>query len=232
MTQPPAKTHVPRMPLIDTVPIPGGGELRLFRDGAHYTIKLADGSDLMSTRQHGSEEALAQLACSRIASHTRARVLVGGLGLGYTLAAALREVREDAEVVVAELVPGVVKWNREWLGEFAGHPLRDARTRVHEGDVIAQIKGAKEAWDAILLDVDNGPDGLSRESNSWLYGAAGLAAARQSLRVGGILAVWSAHPDPAFTKRLERAEFSVEEMPVRALGKRGMKHRIWLATRP
>jgi spermidine synthase len=227
----PVKTHAPRMPLVDTAPIPGGGELRLFRDGAHYTIKLADGGDLMSTRQHGSEELLAQFACSRVAAHAKARVLVGGLGLGYTLAAALSEMREDAEIAVAELVPGVVKWNREWLGEFAGHPLRDVRTRVHEGDVIAQIKGQKQAWDAILLDVDNGPDGLSRASNSWLYGGAGLASARQSLRVGGVLAVWSAHSDPAFTKRLERAEFKVEEMPSRALGKRGMKHRIWLATK-
>ncbi|HSX62891.1 MAG TPA: hypothetical protein VLF18_22125 [Tahibacter sp.] len=227
------------MPLIDTAPIPGGGELRLFRDGEHYVIKLADGGDLMSTRQHGSEEALAQLACARIAARPGARVLVGGLGLGYTLAAALQNLGADAEVTVAELVPGVVTWNRELLGDFAGQPLRDARTRVHVGDVAALIHGARQRWDAILLDVDNGPDGLSQAANARLYGTNGLRAAHAALRAGGgsdatppgVLAVWSAHPDPRFTQRLQGSGFTVEEIPARALGKRGMRHLIWLATR-
>ncbi len=227
------------MPLIDTAPIPGGGELRLFRDGEHYVIKLADGGDLMSTRQHGSEEALAQLACARIAVRSGARVLVGGLGLGYTLAAALQNLGADAEVTVAELVPGVVTWNRELLGDFAGQPLRDARTRVHVGDVAALIHGARQRWDAILLDVDNGPDGLSQAANARLYGTNGLRAAHAALRAGGgsdatppgVLAVWSAHPDPRFTQRLQGSGFTVEEIPARALGKRGMRHLIWLATR-
>ena len=227
------------MPLIDTAPIPGGGELRLFRDGEHYVIKLADGGDLMSTRQHGSEEALAELACARIAARAGARVLVGGLGLGYTLAAVLRHVGADAEVTVAELVPGVVTWNRELLGDFAGQPLRDVRTRVHVGDVAALLHGAHQRWDAILLDVDNGPDGLSQASNSRLYSTAGLRAAHAALRAGGgtaaappgVLAVWSAHPDPRFTQRLQGSGIAVDEVPVRALGKRGMRHRIWLATR-
>lgn len=224
------------MPLIAAAPIPGGdGTLRLFRDGAdrdgaHYVIKLDDGTDLMSTRQHGSEEALADLACARIAARRQARVLVGGLGLGYTLAAALRHLRDDAEVTVAELVPGVIEWNRELLGDFAGQPLRDARTHVRAGDVAALLR-TREAWDAILLDVDNGPDGLSQSANSRLYSVAGLRDAHASLRPQGVLAVWSAHPDPAFTQRLQRVGFGVEEMPARALGKRGMRHRIWLATR-
>lgn len=225
----PPRTHAPRMPLVATAAIPGGGTLRLFQDGAHYTIKLDDGTDLMSTRQHGSEEALAEIACARIAGRANARVLVGGLGLGYTLAAALRQVGPDAQVTVAELVPGVVEWNRERLGDFAGQPLRDARTRVHVGDVSALLKGVDAAWDAVLLDVDNGPEGLSRESNSWLYGAAGLAATRRALCAGGVLGVWSAHPAPRYTQRLRDAGFAVDEVPARALGRRGMRHRIWLA---
>jgi spermidine synthase len=238
MTTTPPRQYAARMPLIDTALIPGGGELRLFRDGEHYVIKLADGGDLMSTRQHGSEEALAQLACARIAARPGARVLVGGLGLGFTLAAALRHLQADAEVTVAELVPGVVTWNRELLGDFAGQPLRDARTRVHVGDVAALIRGARQPWDAILLDVDNGPDGLSQAANSRLYSVAGLRAAHAALRAGGpgalpagVLAVWSAHPDPRFTQRLQGSGFTVEEVPARALGKRGMRHLIWLAAR-
>ena len=226
------KQHPPRMPLLATAPIPGGGTLRLFRDGAHYVIKLDDGTDLMSTRQHGSEEILAELACARIAGRAQARVLVGGLGLGYTLAAALKASAADAQVTVAELVPGVIEWNRQWLGDFAGHPLADSRTRLHEGDVIGCIAGAAAAWDAVLLDVDNGPEGLSRDGNGWLYAAKGLAATHAALRPGGVLAVWSAHPEPRFTQRLERAGFGVEEKPARALGKRGLRHRIWLATKP
>lgn len=218
------------MPLIDTATIPGGGELRLFRDGDHYVIKLADGTDLMSTRQHGSEEALAELACKRVAARVQARVLVGGLGLGFTLAAALHHLGDDAEVTVAELVPRVIDWNRDLLGGFAGDPLRDARTRAHAGDVAELVRG-RAVWDAILLDVDNGPDGLSQAANSRLYGANGLRAAHASLRPGGILAVWSAHPDPRFCRRLADNGFGVEEIPVRALGKRGMRHRIWIATR-
>jgi spermidine synthase len=239
LTTTPPRHYAARMPLIDTAPIPGGGELRLFRDGEHYVIKLADGGDLMSTRQHGSEEALAQLACARIARRPGARVLVGGLGLGYTLAAALRHLQADAEVTVAELVPGVVTWNRELLGGFAGNPLGDVRTRVHVGDVAGLIRGAREQWDAILLDVDNGPDGLSQAVNSRLYSVTGLRAAHAALRAGGgsdtsppgVLAVWSAHPDPRFTQRLRDSSFTVGEVPVRALGKRGMRHHIWLATR-
>ncbi|GMV29057.1 MAG: hypothetical protein AMXMBFR59_11820 [Rhodanobacteraceae bacterium] len=239
VTTTPPRHYAARMPLIDTTPIPGGGELRLFRNGEHYVIKLADGGDLMSTRQHGSEEALAQLACERIARRSCARVLVGGLGLGYTLAAALRHLQADAEVTVAELVPGVVTWNRELLGNFAGNPLGDPRTRVHVGDVAELILGGHQRWDAILLDVDNGPDGLSQAANSRLYSVAGSRAAHAALRAGGgsdtsppgVLAVWSAHPDLRYTQRLQRSGLTVDEVQVRALGRRGMRHHIWLATR-
>ncbi len=217
------------MPLLDSGAIPGGGRLRLFRDGAHYVIKLDDGTDLMSTRAHGSEEALAQHAAARLGTCRGAQWLVGGLGIGYTLAAALRHAGADARVTVAELVPAVVAWNRDWLGAFAGHPLTDARTHLHEGDVAALLRGVRRRWDAVLLDVDNGPDGITRAGNDWLYAPAGLRAIRDALKPGGILAVWSAHPSPAFTRRLEAAGFAVEEVPARALGQRGQRHRLWLA---
>ncbi len=221
-----------RMPLLDTAPIPGGGELRLFRDGAHFTIKIAGhGGDLMSTRMHGSEDALAHIGCAPIASRAGARVLVGGLGMGFTLAAALHDLRDDAEVTVAELVPGVVAWNRGELGEHAGRPLDDPRTRVVEGDVGRLVRTSTRAWDAILLDVDNGPEGLTRRDNDAIYSVAGLAAAHAALRDGGVLAVWSAHADAAFTARLGQAGFAVDEVPVRAHAGRGSRHRVWVATR-
>ncbi|HOV57228.1 MAG TPA: hypothetical protein PLN91_05065 [Rhodanobacteraceae bacterium] len=225
----PTSAHPPRMALVDTGAIPGGGRLRLFRDGPHYVIKLDDGTDLMSTRAHGSEEALAQQAALRLGARPAAQWLVGGLGIGYTLAAALRQVGADARVTVAELVPAVVAWNRDWLGAFAGHPLADARAQLHEGDVAELLRGAGRRWDAILLDVDNGPEGITRAGNDWLYAPAGLRAIRAALRAGGVLAVWSAHSAPAFTRRLAEAGFAVEELPARALGRRGQRHRLWLA---
>jgi spermidine synthase len=221
-----------RMTLIDTAPIPGGGELRLFQEGEHFSIKIAGVGDLMSTRMHGSEDALARLGCERIASRTHARVLIGGLGMGFTLAAALKLMRDNAEIVVAELVPGVVEWNRGPLGAHAGYPLNDTRVSVHEADVADLLKKARAAYDAILLDVDNGPGGLTHEDNNWLYSAQGLSTAFQALRVGGVLAVWSAHPDRAFTERLRRCGFTVAEVPVRAHGNKGARHIIWLATHP
>jgi spermidine synthase len=205
--------------------------MRLFRDGEHYVIKLADGSDLMSTRTHGSEDALAELTCARFAARPQARVLIGGLGMGFTLAAALRNLGETAQVTVAELIPNVVTWNQGPMGGRSGHPLSDPRVGVHVGDVRSLIKQPHAAWDAILLDVDNGPDGLTQGSNSWLYAKPGLVAAHAALRAHGVLSVWSAHSDHTFTQRLEKAGFAVEEIPVRAHGKRGLRHRIWLATR-
>lgn len=220
-----------RLQLIDTAPIPGGGELRLFREGEHFSIKIAGTGDLMSTRMHGSEDALAELACTRIAARPKARVLVGGLGLGFTLAVALRQLRDDAEVVVAELVPGVITWNREVLGAHAGHPLADARTVVRETDVVQLLRRERNAYDAILLDVDNGPDGLTHAGNAWIYSASGLGSIQTALRAGGVVTIWSAGPDPAFSARLRKCGFAVEEIPVRAHGNKGSRHLIWRAQR-
>ncbi len=217
--------------LIDSGAIPDGGRLQLHRRGEEYSILVVGEGELMSTRKHGSEEALAQLACQRLADKASARVLVGGLGMGFTLAAALQQLGPDAEVVVAELVPAVVAWNRQYLGHYAGKPLEDPRTTVHQGDVAQLLRQPGSGFDAIMLDVDNGPEGLTRRDNNWLYTAAGLTATRAALRPGGVLAVWSASPDRQFSERLSRCGFSTETHQVRAHGggKRGARHTIWLA---
>jgi spermidine synthase len=218
--------------LIDRAQVPGhGGEMCLYQRAGEFTIRLAAG-ELMNSRAHGSEDALAELACARIADRPCPRVLIGGLGMGYTTAAALRRLRADAQVLVAELVPAVVKWNRGPLGEFAGHPLQDARVTVCEADVAQVLQAEQRAYDAILLDVDNGPEGFSRKGNDWLYARAGLAAAFAALRPAGVLAVWSAGPDRAFVKRLNQAGFKVNEVRVRArASNKGGRHTIWLAVR-
>jgi spermidine synthase len=184
----------------------------------------------MNSRMHGSEQALADLACERLRGGAKPRLLVGGLGMGFTLAAALKTVGPDAEVVVAELVPEVVTWNRTLIGAPAGRPLADRRCRVYVGDVAEVIRREASSFDAILMDVDNGPEGLVRRENDWLYGAAGLRATRAALRPGGVLAVWSASPDRAFGKRLQAAGFDVREHVVRPhrAGK-GPRHHIWIA---
>lgn len=220
--------------LLDSAQIPGDGtELRLYARGDEHSITIAGSSgELMGSRMHGSEDALAQLACARIAQRPAPRVLIGGLGLGFTLAAALRHLGAHAEVVVAELVPAVVQWNRTVLGHHAGHPLRDARVAVREGDVALLLKAAAQDYDAILLDVDNGPEGLTRHDNNWLYSPAGLKAAFQALRPNGVLAVWSAGPDAAFGERLRQLGFEVDERRVRAHATRkGVLHTLWLAGR-
>jgi len=220
-----------RLTLLDSAPLPGGGEMRLFQDGAHYSIKVATAGDLMSTRTHGSEDALGELGCLSLAQRPQTRVLIGGLGMGFTLAAALRCLDTTAEVVVAELVPAVVAWNRGPLGAHAGFPLQDPRALVREIDVAAIIKAARASFDAILLDVDNGPEGLTHVGNGWLYSTTGLKAIHAALRAKGVLAVWSAGPDAEFTRRLQRCGYSVDERTVRAHANRGARHRVWLATR-
>lgn len=222
--------------LLDTAPVPGeGSELRLYRRGDEFSIK-AGPIELMNSRVHGSEDALAELGCRRIADRAQARVLIGGLGMGYTLAAALKELGADAEVVIAELVPAVIRWNRELLAALAGAPLDDPRVSVFEGDVSQLIGAQKGQFDAILLDVDNGPEGLTRKENDALYSPAGLVAAAAALKPGGIFGVWSISPDRAFSGKLRKAGFSVEEIRARARGKQGGKqgggrHMIWLAKR-
>ena len=221
-----------RMALVDVAPIPGGGELRLFAEGEHYSIKIAGGGDLMSTRVHGSEDALARITCERIAGVANPRLLIGGLGMGFTLAAALTALGAQARIVVAELVPGVVAWNRGALGQHAGHPINDARVEVIETDVASVIKAAQSSFDAILLDVDNGPDGITQVGNDWLYALPGLAASMRALRANGVLAIWSAHTNRKFTERLRQSGFDVDEVPVRAHGNKGARHLIWIARKP
>ncbi len=218
---------------IDTAEIPGGeGTLRLKRRGAEFSIMLGD-NELMNSRLSGSEQTLATLACERLSDRPAPRFLIGGLGMGFTLRAALERLPPKAEVVVAELVPAVIAWARGPMAEVFAGSLDDSRVEIRQADVGAVIAEARGAWDAILLDVDNGPDGLTRAANDRLYSAAGLHAAREALRPGGLLAVWSSGPDAAFTKRLKQAGFAVEEIPTRANGKRGgARHMIWIATRP
>lgn len=223
-----------RHTLLASTPIPNdGGELRLFEAGDDFVIKL-DGiaGDLMSTRAHGSEDQLAEIACKKIADRAQPRVLIGGLGMGFTLASALRHLGSNAEVVVAELVPGVVEWNRTIVGAKAGHPLNDARASVREGDVALVLKEAAQAYDAILLDVDNGPEGLTHKANDWLYAMEGLQACKQALRPRGVLAVWSAGPDQDFTRRLKKAGYVVQELRVYAHGNKGTRHTLWMADKP
>lgn len=222
---------IPRI-LIDTAPIPGSEkELRLYKHANDYSIDISGEGELMSSRVHGSEEALAELACSGITGTISPRVLIGGLGMGFTLAAALKHLGGTAQIVVAELVPKVIEWNRGPLGEEAGNPLKDERVTVIEGDVTKILKSERQGYHAILLDVDNGPNGLTHESNNWLYSHAGLEASFKALRSGGILAVWSAGPDVRFTKRLRQTGFTVEEISVHAHGKKGGKCLIWIAKR-
>jgi spermidine synthase len=216
--------------LLDTAPIPGNaGHLQLYRRNAEFSICIAGGGVLMNTHAHGSEDALAELACRPIAKRSRSRVLIGGLGMGFTLAAALRNLGPDAQVVVAELVPAVITWNRGPLGECSGNPLRDERTVVREGDVARVLREERQGYDAILLDVDNGPEGLTRKKNDWLYTLEGLTATFAALRPRGILAVWSAGPDHNFTERLHKVGFAVQQARVRAHLKKGELHTIWLA---
>ena len=218
--------------LLDRAQMPESGEeLRLYQRGGEFSIRV-DGRELMNSRAHGSEDALAELACVRIAHRSCPRVLIGGLGMGYTTAAALHQLRADGQVVVAELVPAVVAWNRGPLADLAGRPLEDARVTVREADVARILHAERRTYDAILLDVDNGPAGLTRKGNDWLYARAGLDAAYAALKAASVLAVWSASPDRAFAKRLRRAGLEVTEVSVRARGPRGGgRHIIWLALR-
>ena len=217
--------------LLDSAQVPESGEeLRLYQRGGEFSIRV-NGRELMNSRAHGSEEALAELACVRIAHHPCSRVLIGGLGLGYTTAAALHRLGADGQVVVAELVPAVAAWNRGPLADLAGRPLDDARVTVREADIARILQAERRAYDAILLDVDNGPAGLTWKGNDWLYARAGLDVAYAALKAAGVLAVWSASPDRAFAKRLRRAGFEVTEVCVRAQGWGGGRHIIWLAVR-
>lgn len=218
--------------LLDSVQVPGENrDLCLYRRGGEFSIRV-DGSELMNSRVHGSEDAMAEFACARIASLPCPRVLIGGLGMGYTLASALNRLGAESRMVVAELVPAVVAWNRGPLAALAGHPLDDDRVTVRECDVAQILQEDHGTYDAILLDVDNGPRGLTRKSNDRLYNRTGLDAVFTALRPAGVFALWSANPDQAFGRLLCKAGFEVDEKRVRARGPRGGGvHTIWIAGR-
>ncbi len=208
--------------------IPGGGEMILYRRGADFMI-LVDRDELMSTRMNGSEEALATMTAARLGTRPGQRWLIGGYGMGFTLRAARAAAPADADLTVAELVPEIVEWAKGPMAALTGDSLDHPRNRIRIGDVADVI--VEGGWDAILLDVDNGPDGLVREENNRLYSSAGLAAAKRALTKGGVLAIWSAAPDPRFTRQLAEAGFRVEEEVVRARQNgKGPRHVIWFAT--
>lgn len=220
--------------LIGTAQVPDGEELRLFRHGRDFMI-VVGGNELMSTRMRGSEEALAVMSFTRIAGSKQPRMLIGGYGMGFTLRAALAQLPDNAHVTVAEIVPEIIEWARGPMAEVAAGCLDDRRVNLAQGDVADVIAGSPGAFDAILLDVDNGPDGLVRADNNRLYTAAGLRTAGRALRSGGVLAIWSAARDEAFTRRLKSAGFIVDEVTVYARydkqgNGKGAKHVIWFAT--
>lgn len=217
--------------LIGEAPVPDTDRvLSLYRGKDDFHIKVSGGGELMSTRKHASEDALGRLPCERVQNRAGASVLIGGLGMGFTLAAALKVLGPEAEVTVAELIPEVVEWNRGPLGERSGNPLDDPRTRVFIGDVATLLRKRQGAFDVIALDVDNGPEGFTSAGNDWIYSPAGLTAAMAALRPGGIAAYWSAGPDPDFHDRLRRCGFCVEELTVYAHGNKGARHTLWLAS--
>jgi spermidine synthase len=216
---------------IGSAQVPGGEELTLYRRGGDFMIVL-DRNELMSSRMSGSEEALANLSCERLRGRARPHLLIGGYGMGFTLRAALAALDDTGSVTVAELVPEIIQWARGPMAELAAGCLDDPRVRLVQADVADVIGAARGVYDAILLDVDNGPDGLVRQANDRLYSAQGIAAAIAALKPGGILAIWSAAPDASFARRLSRAGLAVEEVAVRARSNgKGPRHVIWFATK-
>ncbi len=216
---------------LDTGDVPGGGIApRLMQRGHEFSI-VVDAIELMNSTRGGSEEALARLACARLRDRDNATMLIGGLGMGFTLRAALAELGPNARIVVAELVPAVVNWARGPLAPLFAGCLDDTRVTIREADVNALIQSGPEAWDCILLDVDNGPDGLMRRSNGRLYDSWGLKRASWALRPGGVLGVWSGAPDRKFKARLQHSGFAVEEVRTPSNGRSGPRHVIWFATK-
>ncbi len=218
--------------LLDTAPVPDGhGELKLYQHDQDFTIKV-DYIELMNSRVHGSEDALAELTVKRLTGKRPKRILIGGLGMGFTLAKALSVLGPDDRVDIAELSPAVVEWNRTYLGHLTGNPLDDPRVTLIVGDVMNEMRSNQRSYDAVLLDVDNGPEGLTKEDNNRLYSGNGLKAAFQALRSDGIFSVWSSGDSDVFTERLKKSNFIVDKWQVRerANGK-GAKHMIWFASK-
>lgn len=221
--------------LLGSAAIGGGGELRLFRrrlkGDDEFSIMLGR-IELMNSRLSGSEQALAKLSCERLAAKNP-HILIGGYGMGFTLRAALAILPPQARVEVAELIAPIIDWARGPMAQLTGSAIDDPRVTITLGDVGKIIAKADREYDAILLDVDNGPDGLTHDDNERLYAMAGLAAAKKALRAGGILAIWSSGSDAKFTQRLKKSGFTVEEITVSARSNgKGAKHVIWLARNP
>jgi len=216
--------------LLGTAQVPGGEQLQLYRHDRDFMIVLGH-NELMSTRKWGSEEALAMLSIERLGDGKAPHLLIGGYGMGFTLRAALGSLGPKAKLTVAELVPEIIDWARGPMADLAAGCLDDPRVSLVIEDVSAEIARSRQRFDAILLDVDNGPDGLVREGNNTIYSRSGLACAKGALKPGGVMAIWSAGPDPAFASRLKRAGFHVEEAKVAARSNgKGPKHVIWFAT--
>lgn len=216
---------------LDTAWVPGGEELRLMRRGADHMIVL-DRNELMNSRMSGSEEALATMTLERLGGNPAPHVLIGGYGMGFTLRAALKAMGPQGRVTVAEIVPKIIDWARGPMAELTGDCLDDPRMDLQKVDVAFLIAGGRGRFDAILLDVDNGPDGLVRDANHRLYSREGLETARAALRPGGVLAIWSAAPDERFRGRLKKCGFRVDEVVVRARSNgKGPRHIIWFAAR-
>ncbi|WP_226701875.1 hypothetical protein [Microbulbifer elongatus] len=216
---------------LGTAQIPNdGGTLTLRQRDQEFSISLSGPrGELMNSRRFNSEQQLSVLGCAHLKNHKNARVLVGGMGMGYTLAAALDALPPSAHVIVADLIPEVVEWNRGPLGECAGRPLDDTRVGVHIGDVGELLVNRREEYDAVLLDVDNGPEGLTQSDNNWLYSIDGTSSIYKSLTSGGVLAVWSASPDTVYANRLKKAGFQVDVKTVRERPGKGARHAIFLA---
>lgn len=217
------KRHV-----IDSDETPAGEPLVLRREEGHYQVLLG-GELLMSSAAHYSEQRMAEIACEGLGPG--ARVLIGGLGMGFTLRAALDRLAEDATVVVFELVPAIVAWNRGPLADLAGRPLDDPRTELVVGDVADHIGARPAPYDAILLDVDNGPDPLASDGNARLYSQRGLRRIARVLRPGGVLVVWSAYESPPFLHRLRKADYEPERVRVKSRGKKGSRHTLYVGRR-
>ena len=218
--------------LLATAQIPGGEELRLYKRDTDFIIALGP-NELMSSRLSGSEEALALLTCDRLQNQESPHLLIGGYGMGFTLRAALARLGPQARFTVVELIPDIIEWARGPMADLAANCLDDPRVELIMRDVSRAIAATERRFDAILLDVDNGPDGLVREENNHLYSLLGLQEAKRALKPGGVLAIWSAAPDERFARRLKHAGFQVEEVMVRAgRGGKGARHVIWFARAP
>jgi spermidine synthase len=215
--------------LLGTARVPQGDELRLFRRGGDFMV-VTGRNELMNSRMSGSEEALATMTAERLGGHPAPHLLIGGYGMGFTLRAALAVLGRNARITVAELVPEIIDWARGPMAELTAGCLDDRRVDLVVADVAQVMRSSRAGFDAILLDVDNGPDGLIRAANDRLYSRPGLATAKAALKPGGILAIWSAAPDPAFRRRLAEAGFQVKEATVRARSNgKGARHMIWFA---